>query len=73
MGLSRTQLSDPEGWLVDGINWESLIIFISQFININLESGLDSNTKWILFFIMTTILAIPGLLIINKGTKNFKY
>ena len=59
--------------MVEGINWESLIIFISQFININLESGLDSNIKWILFFIMTTILAIPGLLIINKGTKNFKY
>ena len=73
MALSRTQLSAPAGWMVEGINWESLIIFISQFININLESGLDSNIKWILFFIMTTILAIPGLLIINKGTKNFKY
>jgi hypothetical protein len=58
---------------VEGINWDGLKILISQFININLGSILDSNIKWILFFILTTILAIPGLLIINKGTKSFKY
>jgi hypothetical protein len=73
MALSRTQLSAPAGWMVEGINWDGLKILISQFININLGSILDSNIKWILFFILTTILAIPGLLIINKGTKSFKY
>ena len=73
MALSRTQLSAPAGWMVEGINWDGLKILISQFININLGSILDSNIKWISFFILTTILAIPGLLIINKGTKSFKY
>ena len=46
------------------------IIFISQFIPMNFETVFDNNIKWILFFIMTTILAIPGLLIINKGTRS---
>ena len=73
MALSRTQLSAPAGWMVEGINWESLIIFISQFININLETILENNIKWILFFIITTILAIPGLLIIHKSTKSLAH
>ena len=34
------------------------------------DEVLDYNIKWILFFIITTIIAIPGLLIINKGTKS---
>jgi PAT family beta-lactamase induction signal transducer AmpG len=70
MALSRTQLSAPAGWMVEGINWEGIIIFISQFIPMNLETVFDNNIKWILFFIMTTIIAIPGLLIINKGTRS---
>jgi len=70
MALSRTQLSAPAGWMVEGINWDGIIIFISQFIPINLEIVLDDNIKWVLFFIITTIIAIPGLLIINKGTKS---
>jgi PAT family beta-lactamase induction signal transducer AmpG len=70
MALSRTQLSAPAGWMVEGINWDGIIIFISQFIPINLETVLDDNIKWVLFFIITTIIAIPGLLIINKGTKS---
>ena len=70
MALSRTQLSAPAGWMVERINWEGIIIFISQFIPINLEIVLDDNIKWVLFFIITTIIAIPGLLIINKGTKS---
>ena len=70
MALSRTQLSAPAGWMVEEINWDGIIIFISQFIPINLETVLDDNIKWVLFFIITTIIAIPGLLIINKGTKS---
>ena len=58
--------------MVEGINWDSFIIFLSQFIPMNLETVFDNNIKWILFFIMTTILAIPGLLIINKSTKSFR-
>ena len=73
MALSRTQLSAPAGWMVEGINWDGAIIFISQFLHINLGSILDNNIKWILFFIMTTILAIPGLLIIHKGTKSLAH
>ena len=72
MALSRTQLSAPAGWMVEVINWDSFIIFLSQFIPMNLETVFDNNIKWILFFIMTTILAIPGLLIINKSTKSFR-
>jgi len=72
MALSRTQLSAPAGWMVEGINWESFIVFINQFINLNLGVVIDSNIKWILFFMLTTVLAIPGLLIISKGSKGFK-
>jgi hypothetical protein len=71
MALSRTQLSAPAGWMVEGINWESFIVFINQFINLNLGAAIDSNIKWILFFMLTTVLAIPGLLIINKSSKGF--
>ena len=38
-------------------------------MNINLVEGLDGNIKWVMFFVITTVLAVPGLLIIHKGTK----
>ena len=69
MALSRTQLSAPAGWMVEGINWDWLIIFLNPFMNINLVEGLDGNIKWVIFFVITTVLAVPGLLIIHKGTK----
>ena len=69
MALSRTQLSAPAGWMVEGINWDWLIIFLNPFMNINLVEGLDGNIKWVMFFVITTVLAVPGLLIIHKGTK----
>ena len=69
MALSRTQLSAPAGWMVEGINWDWVIIFLNPFMNINLVEGLDGNIKWVIFFVITTVLAVPGLLIIHKGTK----
>jgi len=69
MALSRTQLSAPAGWMVEGINWDWVIIFLNPFMNINLVEGLDGNIKWVMFFVITTVLAVPGLLIIHKGTK----
>ena len=69
MALSRTQLSAPAGWMVEGINWDWVIIFLKLFMNINLVEGLDGNIKWVMFFVITTVLAVPGLLIIHKGTK----
>ena len=71
MALSRTQLSAPAGWMVEGINWDGLIIFINNFVNLNLGAAPDNNIKWILFFTLTTVLAIPGLLLIRKSTKDF--
>ena len=71
MALSRTQLSAPAGWMVEGINWDGLIIFINNFVNLNLGAAPDNNIKWILFFMLTTVLAIPGLLLIRKSTKDF--
>lgn len=71
MALSRTQLSAPAGWMVEGINWDGLIIFINHFVNLNLGAAPDNNIKWILFFTLTTVLAIPGLLLIRKSTKDF--
>lgn len=71
MALSRTQLSAPAGWMVEGINWDGLIIFINNFVNLNLVTAPDNNIKWILFFTLTTVLAIPGLLLIRKSTKDF--
>ena len=71
MALSRTQLSAPAGWMVEGINWDGLIIFINNFVNLNLGAVPDNNIKWILFFTLTTVLAIPGLLLIRKSTKDF--
>jgi len=71
MALSRTQLSAPAGWMVEGINWDWAITFLNPFMHINLVEGLDGNIKWVMFFVITTILAIPGLLIIHKGTKGF--
>jgi hypothetical protein len=55
--------------MVEGINWDWLIIFLNPFMNINLVEGLDGNIKWVIFFVITTVLAVPGLLIIHKGTK----
>ena len=71
MALSRTQLSAPAGWMVEGINWDGLIIFINNFVNLNLGAAPDNNIKWILFFTLTTVLATPGLLLIRKSTKDF--
>ena len=71
MALSRTQLSAPAGWMVEGINWDWAIIFLNPFMHINLVEDLDGNIKWVMFFVITTILAVPGLLIIHKGTKGF--
>jgi len=58
MALSRTQLSAPAGWMVEGIGWNALFSFH------NLE-----HIDWICFFTLTVILAIPALLILKRATK----
>ena len=58
MALSRTQLSAPAGWMVVGIGWNGLFSFN------NLQ-----HIDWVCFFILTTLLAIPALLILKKATK----
>jgi len=67
MALSRTQLSAPAGWMVEGIDWGFVIIFLNQFLNFNIEF---MNMKWIIFFILTTVLAFPGLLLIKRASIN---
>ena len=58
MALSRTQLSAPAGWMVEGIGWNGLFSFY------NLE-----HIDWVCFFILTTLLAIPALLILQKANN----
>ena len=58
MALSRTQLSAPSGWLVEGIHWERFFSFLSV-----------SNLDWVCFFILTALLSIPALLIVFRAAK----
>ena len=53
MALSRTQLSAPSGWFVEGINWERYFSFLYV-----------SNLDWVCFFVLTVLLSIPALLIL---------
>ena len=52
MALSRTHLSAPAGWMVEGINWESFLNFLSTLSPLHLEILSGNNTKWIWFFII---------------------
>ena len=58
MALSRTQLSAPSGWLVEGINWERYFSFLYV-----------SNLDWVCFFVLTVLLSIPALLIVFRAAK----
>ena len=69
MALSRTQLSAPAGWMVEGINWESFLLFLSTLTPLHLEILLENNSKWICFFVATTVLALPGLLLVRRANK----
>lgn len=71
MAIARTQLSAPSGWMVEGINWDTFLIFISTLIPLHLEVLLENNFKWICFFIATTVLALPGLLLVRKANKTY--
>ena len=71
MAIARTQLSAPSGWMVEGINWDTFLIFISTLIPLHLEVLLENNSKWICFFIATTVLALPGLLLVRKANKTY--
>ena len=69
MALSRTQLSAPAGWMVEGINWESFLFFLSTLSPLHLEILSGNNSKWICFFIATTVFALPGLLLLKRANK----
>ena len=69
MALSRTQLSAPAGWMVEGINWESFLLFLSTLAPLHLEILLENNLKWICFFVATTLFALPGLLLLRRANK----
>ena len=58
MALSRTQLSAPSGWLVEGINWERYFSFLYV-----------GNLDWVCFFVLTVLLSIPALLIVFRAAK----
>ena len=58
MALSRTQLSAPSGWLVEGINWERYFSFLYV-----------SNLDWVCFFVLTVLLSIPALLLVFRAAK----
>ena len=69
MALSRTQLSAPAGWMVEGINWESFLLYLSTLTPLHLEILLENNSKWICFFVATTVFALPGLLLLRRANK----
>jgi PAT family beta-lactamase induction signal transducer AmpG len=58
MALSRTQLSAPSGWLVEGIHWERYFSFLYV-----------GNLDWVCFFVLTVLLSIPALLIVFRAAK----
>ena len=58
MALSRTQLSAPSGWFVEGIHWERYFSFLYV-----------SNLDWVCFFVLTVLLSIPALLLVFRAAK----
>ena len=58
MAISRTWLSSPSGWLIDNINWDLIIN------KAGLGSIVFNNSDWFGFFIITAIMALPGLIVL---------
>ena len=64
MAFSRTWLAAPAGWLIDTLSWDKYLKFI----------GIEkvNNPEWVGFFIITTIFAIPSLILIYYISDNKK-
>ena len=64
MAFSRTWLAAPAGWLIDTVSWIKYLKLI----------GLDkvNNPEWVGFFIITTLFAIPSLILIYYIKDNKK-
>ena len=64
MAFSRTWLAAPAGWLIDSVSWIKYLKLI----------GLDkvNNPEWVGFFIITTLFAIPSLILIYYIKDNKK-
>ena len=64
MAFSRTWLAAPAGWLIDTVIWIKYLKLI----------GLDkvNNPEWVGFFIITTLFAIPSLILIYYIKDNKK-
>jgi MFS transporter, PAT family, beta-lactamase induction signal transducer AmpG len=61
MAGGRTLLSSPAGWLVENVHWADAWIWITGTAP---PETVALQVNWIGFFILTTIAAIPGLLVL---------
>ena len=62
MAFSRTWLSAPAGWIIDNLNW------LGYFKIIGIENV--HNAEWVGFFILTSIFAIPSIILIYYIREN---
>jgi PAT family beta-lactamase induction signal transducer AmpG len=64
MAFSRTWLAAPAGWLIDSVSWIKYLKLIGLY-KVN-------NPEWVGFFIITTLFAIPSLILIYYIKDNKK-
>ncbi len=60
MAVARTWLASPAGWLVDHIDWSGG----AAALGLALSAELGSRIDWFGFFLLTTVAAIPGLVLL---------
>jgi PAT family beta-lactamase induction signal transducer AmpG len=61
MAGGRTLLSSPAGWLVEHVQWAGAWVWITGTAP---PDAVALQVNWIGFFILTTLAAIPGLLVL---------
>ena len=61
MAGGRTLLSSPAGWLVENVNWAGAWTWVT---NTPPPESVALQVNWIGFFVLTTLAAIPGLVVL---------
>jgi PAT family beta-lactamase induction signal transducer AmpG len=62
MAVARTWLSTPAGWLVERIDWAKLAAVAGGAV---FSRPMAQRVNWIGFFLLTTVAALPGLLLLG--------
>lgn len=65
MAVARTWLSAPSGWLVEHVDWASAAYGLFG----TLSGSVAEQINWIGFFLLTTVAAIPGLILLAWVTS----